>query len=337
MLDYNDIKIEPIPKSLQLIDISDKEYFSSEYDDFISNSSMKLINPAEGGSIEKYLQGIQFSANDSFLIGNAIHELLLQPNEFTIAFNVDRPTAKAGYMADELYTKWLNGQLNTAAIRQASSHIGYYVDSLNDSKINKLLDKCVPYFEQRKDYESNYTDTASTIYLSKNYQAVVNTCIANLAQYKPIQELLKPAYIITPVKTFNEMTILLDIKCTNPSNEERILHLKGKLDNFTVDYDMSTITLNDVKTSLHSPDEFGHTSFYKYHYYRQMAFYLWFLKFANDRVFKIPDVQYKANMLLVSTVDPYDCGVYSVNNKQIKRGFDEFAELLKRIACIYYE
>ena len=48
------IIVRPIIDSLDVLDISDESYFN-EYKDYISNSRLSLINPDQGGSVEKYL------------------------------------------------------------------------------------------------------------------------------------------------------------------------------------------------------------------------------------------------------------------------------------------
>lgn len=44
-----------------------------------------------------------------------------------------------------------------------------------------------------------------------------------------------------------------------------------------------------------------------------------------------------ANMLLVSTIPDFRAGVFKVSKSQIKRGFKEFSELLKRVAKLQLE
>jgi hypothetical protein len=51
-------QVEIIPESIRLLKIDDATYFGPEYKDYISNSKLKLINPDEGGSREKYEQGL---------------------------------------------------------------------------------------------------------------------------------------------------------------------------------------------------------------------------------------------------------------------------------------
>jgi len=96
------ILIKPILESFRWEDMPDEEYFSEKYSDCISNSRLSLINPDQGGSPEKYIANEHFTS-DSFLLGSAVHAEILQPGEFNIIGGVNRPTAKLGLMADELF------------------------------------------------------------------------------------------------------------------------------------------------------------------------------------------------------------------------------------------
>lgn len=49
---HNEIQIVPLLDTLQILDISDEEYFGEKYREYISNSRLKLIDPEEGGSPE---------------------------------------------------------------------------------------------------------------------------------------------------------------------------------------------------------------------------------------------------------------------------------------------
>ena len=63
------IKLRPLLDTIKLLDISDEEYFGSNYRDYISNSRLKLINPDQGGSPELYKQGLGSSISDSLYFG----------------------------------------------------------------------------------------------------------------------------------------------------------------------------------------------------------------------------------------------------------------------------
>jgi hypothetical protein len=78
-------EIKIIPESIQLIRMSDEEYFSEKYKDYISNSKLGLFNEDEGGSLEKYLEGFTSTHSDSFELGSAVHAVVLQPESYTVS------------------------------------------------------------------------------------------------------------------------------------------------------------------------------------------------------------------------------------------------------------
>ena len=63
---------------------------------------------------------------------------------------MDRPTAKMGFMADELYKSYLDGSLCDDVVIKASDKIGYYKDKMNADRINAVISTCTPYWECRK-------------------------------------------------------------------------------------------------------------------------------------------------------------------------------------------
>ena len=74
-------QIEIIKESIQLIRMTDEEYFSDKYKDYISNSKLGLFNPAQDGSFEKYKKGFGNKYSDSFALGNAVHCMTLQKTD----------------------------------------------------------------------------------------------------------------------------------------------------------------------------------------------------------------------------------------------------------------
>ena len=105
MEDFENVSFTPLLETLKVLDISDEEYFGDAYKDYISNSRLALINPEQDGSPKDFFEGLRNKYSDSLYFGSAVHELILQPNDFILIDSVDRPTAKAGFMADELYSK----------------------------------------------------------------------------------------------------------------------------------------------------------------------------------------------------------------------------------------
>jgi hypothetical protein len=53
-VNLNEIKLKPDLTTVCRKKISDKEYFSEEYKDYISNSRLGLINPEQNGSPNQY-------------------------------------------------------------------------------------------------------------------------------------------------------------------------------------------------------------------------------------------------------------------------------------------
>ena len=52
-----DIELTPILDTLQLLKITDEEYFSDKYKHYISNSRLGLLNPKQEGSPDKFFTG----------------------------------------------------------------------------------------------------------------------------------------------------------------------------------------------------------------------------------------------------------------------------------------
>ncbi|MBQ8132332.1 MAG: hypothetical protein IJ193_07570, partial [Bacilli bacterium] len=99
---FSDFKIIPIMDSIKRLDISDELYFSDKYRDYISNSRLKYINPTENGTPGLYKAPPRFTTQ-SLKIGSALHEMLLQPDSFTLLPKMGRPTAKLGDVVEMVY------------------------------------------------------------------------------------------------------------------------------------------------------------------------------------------------------------------------------------------
>ena len=337
-MNLREIKIIPIFESVRAIDISDNEYFGPNYKKYISNSSLSLINPAQGGSPQIYYEGLSAHQkfSDSLVFGSAVHCLTLQPDDFVLVESVNRPTAKAGLMADELFPIFCErGKIEFEDIVKASDKIDYYKGKMDDKKASTLLEKCNDYFWSRKRYEKEESlftgPSKEPIYLDDKSRDKLRKCLESIQNNQDIQKILHPEGIISNPESNNEICILLDVKAIYPDGNERILSLKAKVDNYTLDEESNKLIVNDLKTTGHDVSEFQN-SFYKFHYYRQMAMYGWMLRILLS---KDESISMKSNMLLISTIPPFNSGVFKVLNTHISRGMSEFSELLKRVA--YHE
>lgn len=332
-----DIKITPLIETIKFLEISDEEYFGEKYTDYISNSRLRLINPEQDGSPAAYLAGVGSEGrySDSLYFGSAVHELVLQPESFILVDSVNRPTAKAGFMADELYPAFIANSVVTAdEVIAASDKIGYYKGKMDSDKMDALRIKCENYYAQRTAYEwgSNYVAGKTPIYLDAKSRDKLRECIISVECNPQIQALLNPDYLLEEPISKNESVLLIDVLVEH-NGLSKVLKLKAKLDNFTYSPESNELVLNDLKTSGHYLTKFKE-SFDKYHYARQMAMYMWMLKLYIENEYKVKPTL-KANMLVASTVPDFRSGVFPVNNGHMMAGFLEFTTLLRTVA--YYE
>jgi len=326
------IKIELIPNSIQYIEMDDDRYFSDEFSHCISNSKLSLINPEQGGSKEKYLKGLGKSCSDSLVFGSAVHELVLQPDDFYLEDSVDRPTSKLGFVADDLYKKYsVNGTITKKDVIETCKTIGYYANTIenNEDKISFVIDSCLPYIIERYNIEKD--SETIPIFLDEKGRIKCLDCVNKVQGDATIQKLLHPEDSIS----INEAALFINFRATDTeTGKSVVLRIKGKLDNFTINNKNEKIVLNDLKTTGHLLKDFA-GSFKRFHYARQMAIYILMLKeFARKYHFiKVPS-SITANMLVVSTIAGYFTGVYKVTKEEIEEGFKEFMALLKLVAEI---
>lgn len=338
---HRNVKLIPLFDTIQLIEMSDEEYFSEKWAGYISNSTLALINPDQDGSPQIYKEGLSKHPkySDSLVFGSAVHELVLQPKEFAVVNNVDRPTAKMGAMADELYKTFLSnkGVVSDKDIIAASDKIDCYKGKMDSIKIENVKDKCINYWWDRRDWESEHNNSEiEPIYLDPKSREKLQLCLASVEANKEVQDLLHPKGVFEEPISMNEAALFMDVKAEH-EGKETILKLKGKLDNFTIDIETNEVVLNDLKTTGHWLIDFG-DSFKKYHYNRQMAMYAWMLRSYVQKQYNIKPSSLMANMLLVCTVPDYRAGVFRVTNGEIRKGFLEFKDLLQRVAyCELYD
>lgn len=331
---HRDIKLTPLPETIQLIEMSDEEYFSDKWSGYISNSKLALINPEQGGSPEMYKEGLgkHQKYSDSLVFGSAVHELVLQPENFVLVDSVDRPTAKMGAMADELFEFYLNDLITDENIIRASDKIGYYKGKMDETKIYNVVYACDTYWEDRDKWHREYKGNKTPIFLDPRSREKLSYCLASVEASNEIQGLLHPKGLLEDPISMNEAALFMDVKAEH-NGKTTILKLKGKLDNFTINAETNEVVLNDLKTTGHWLIDFGE-SFKKYHYNRQMAMYAWMLRLYVQMKHNIKPSSLTANMLLVCTVPDYRAGIFKVSNKEIRKGFLEFKDLLQRVAFI---
>lgn len=337
----NDIQIVPLLDTLRLQKIDDAEYFSERYSGYISNSRLSLINPIQDNDPKAFFESLSKhnKYSDALIFGSAVHELVLQPELFHLCEVVDRPTAKAGFMADELYTVFSDESKNDndqhEALSKASDKVDYYKGKFDSDKIEALVNKCTEYWKTRKEYESKGL-SSTPIYLDPKSRERVKCCVDALFRNSKIRNLLNPSGLLETPISENEQAILLDVEVKVPDCDPFILRIKAKLDNYTIDKETNTITVNDVKTIGKIVSEFQ-GNFEKFHYYRELALYSWLLTLVAKKFYGMEDCTVKSNCLVVSTIPSYYTKVYEVTKGDFAKGWNEFKTLLRLVAYYYKE
>lgn len=330
-----EIKITPLLDTLKLEKIDDEIYFSTKYSEYISNSRLSLINPEQDNDPKAFFEGLSKHSkySDALLFGSAIHELSLQPEDFILVDCVDRPTAKLGFMCDELYSSFINDYLNADKVIEASDKISYYKGKMDDDKIDKVLRAGFPYWEARKQFEEFNTDKIP-IYLDPKNRERALECLKALNNNNAIQKLLHPeGFLSTPISE-NEQAILLDLEVQVDNSEPFILKLKAKLDNYTIDFEENIITVNDIKTIGKLVSE-ADNNIQNFRYMREIAIYSWLLSLCAKKHYNLEDPIIKGNFLFVSTIPAYYTKIVPMTNRMYLEGWKEFVYLLKLVAHYY--
>ena len=332
----NSIEVTPLMDTLRLQKISDADYFSNKFSGYISNSRLSLINPNQDNDPKAFFEGLSKhnKYSDALIFGSAVHELVLQPELFELALSVDRPTAKMGFMADELYKSYLDGSLCDDVVIKASDKIGYYKDKMNADRINAVISTCTPYWECRKRYEDSTTKDITPIYLDAKSIERVQECVRALKENSTIQKLLHPEGLLVDPISENEQAILLDVRVKVPDYDEFTLRIKAKLDNYTIDSETNTVTVNDVKTIGKIVSEFS-GNFERFHYHRELALYSWLMTLVAKKFYNMDSCRVLSNCLVVSTIPKYYTKVYRLSRADFRKGWDEFKMLLRLVAYYY--
>lgn len=340
---FDKCKIEFLPETLTMKVISDDEYFSSNYKQYISNTKLKLINPDEGGTPQLYKDGLKFDYNPSIEFGSIIHELLLQPEEFELKDYDFKPSAKLGLFIDNVIQFRKEGLSIYDSLWQASEKANYYKGKLTPRLIQKAIEQGLQYYIDVT--KNNLLESEKQpIVTSKKIKDSCFSCLKSIEEAQEFYPYLKEQNLSNNKIFKNEEALFIDIKVTLPDNKVIILPFKCKLDNYSIDPDINEIVLNDLKTTSKlvnyfmgytieedGEDKFINGSFQKFHYYRQLAVYMLILQLYTKKL-GYKNYTYKTNILAVESQTPFNSKVYSINQSYLKVGLKEFKELICRVA-----
>ena len=348
-------KVQFLIETVEAKELSDAEYFSSDYKQYVSNSKLKLINPDEGGTPQKFKEGIKSEYNSSFEFGTAIHELILQPEKFILSEYPFKPSAKLGLFIDNIIKYRTEGLSIKDSMLKASNKAEYYKGKLSPKIIKTAIQKGLRYY-----YDSVFNDIhldefgREVIILSDKLQKDIKQCIHSVHQNVKFRNLLHDQNFTETIQHFNEQALFIDIAVTLPNNETVIVPFKLKFDNYSIDPEIKVITLNDLKTTgkpcsyfmgnmvptlddkgKKTGEQWCNGSMQNYHYYRQMGVYMMILQiYMKSKGYT--DYSYKSNMMVVESTPDFKSEVFPVSQSYIKKGLEEFKELICRVAWHEY-
>lgn len=328
-----DIIITPLLDTLRLEKISDTEYFSVKYSNYISNSRLGLIDPNRDGSAEKFFSGFKPICSSSLDIGSAVHAMCLQKKLYNIVDSVDKPTGKMGVMADKLFSKCKGSIPTDKDIILIAKEIDYYGGNLSPKRISEVIEKCSDYWVSKKQYLETCTDTSKEdLYLDPKSREIAYNCITAVENNKSIQNLLKPKSDFGEIVSANEQGILLDVLVEIPTLKAKfILKLKSKLDNYTIDTLDNSVCVNDIKTLGKIVSEMS-SNIDRFRYNRELAMYSWLLSLCAKKFYNLTNPTIKGNYLVVSTIPNYYTKVLPMTKGMFIEGWYEFVYLLKLVA-----
>lgn len=339
-LKFSDFRIIPDIDSVHREAIDDGEYFSTKYSKFLSNSRLRWINPAEGGSPELFANPPRLILG-ALNLGTFIHTSVLTPDEYYLAPKIDKPSAKLGLVLDEidrlLKSKKLKFDSFDDLVRTAALNVDYYSKTV-DSKIDSIKTAWNQYATKIEELKP-LAEGKPILALSNNDLDIATNCVNSLKNNPAIMSKLHPTDVFgDPIESYCEDALFMDYIVTYQGKQCATLRFKLKIDNWTIDEDNKVVTVNDLKTTGKSVDHFVEPegSLNKLHYYRQLAIYksiLMYYLLKTRGTSETSGWTVNCNILAVETVMNNYSKSFIINDEYIHRGIDEAHELLKRVAA----
>ncbi len=236
---------------------------------------------------------------------------------------------------DYLIHKEQNANLDNI-IRKAALKVDYYTKTI-DSKLSMIKEVWLQYNEKLDEIKKQAENKTPIILSDSDWNTATN-CINSIKSNEYIMNALFPkdTFMEPFEEVFCEDALFADFIVIYKEKQCAVLPFKLKIDNWSINSDTNTITLNDIKTTGHSTNVFMENSFQHFRYYRQLGVYLSILKMYVDKELGLSTKngwKFESNICCVETIPNYWSHCFKINEEELHRGIKEFSQLMKRVAA----
>jgi hypothetical protein len=292
----------------------------------ISNSSLGWFKISP-----KYFKGRldgteSFETTKAMENGTMTHMYLLQPDEYKKTYKILNFTTPTSPQQKKFCQDYVNSKAVGANLKAAEAFKANYSTTGKTEEDNAVkglemalkLDSYIKWLETGGDAGNTITwSTSNQLKITKE----------NVQLHKKASDLLfnngnSPEYIAQ-----NEFHINWNVKLQNG----HLLECKSLIDRLIIDHENKVIKLVDVKTTA-DVNAFA-SSFKKYDYGRQMAFYWMAIIWYFDNELKIDISEYKSETYIVAIQNNGNCAcrVFSIPEESIVAKTTELAQILSDI------
>jgi hypothetical protein len=312
----------------------------------ISNSSLKHINPLEGGSPKRFKAFVldhlgSQEETPSLKNGKLVHKYVECPEEFIVA-DIDQPSEMMCAWVERVLEQLPSGFLINKEVRENGSFSlylqkekaplynlvviackeGAYSNLKNESKI---LEK---FNNEGLGYLKFLIESTGKLCLTPSQKVVVENTVNSLREHARANELLFSAQE-PHIQVYNELPIYWE--CPIPVDGEfAIMNCKSLIDRLILDPVSKTFILVDLKTTGKPISKF-HEVIKERRYHRQMGFYLLAIRWWLEQEYPGVEWQPYVKIVAVETNSVYETKVFDIPGAILLAGVKESHDLLRLI------
>ncbi len=303
----------------------------------VSNSSLKHINPEEGGSpglFKEHWDGKAPQLRTSSLeFGNLLHLAVLEPHLLDYVVDESNCSDKIRDILKDMYSrlvesnkiaeavtgeKQIIGQLDEYiyAIIEACNRHSYGRTWKDQTRSNKIMSEGAPYWELLRQTEK--------FIITLDQKQLMHSCLSGI-QSSPRAKKLLFSENSKSIVYYNELEV-------HWRDDKYCFPLKGKIDRIELNHKDKTFRIIDLKTTSKMLGQFKE-SFEKYRYARQMAFYTqaaeeWLKQNGDGSVYEALN----PIIVAVETKGQYNrAGLFQLSDETWLNGRTEQKSLLERL------